>query len=78
VEDEFAAAVDSAAAQGLTTRSRKLGAPPYDFDAMFRSVAGEAMPLVLVLSTPAFASYHNEVAAAALRYRLPAMFRYRT
>ena len=34
-------------------------------------------PLVLVLSTPAFAGHHTEVAAAALRYRLPAMYRFR-
>jgi putative ABC transport system substrate-binding protein len=78
VQDEFAAAADGARAQGLAIRSLQLGAPPYDFDAMFGAAADEASPLVLVLSTPAFASHHKEVAAAALRHRIAAMFRYRS
>ena len=74
---EFSAAESAAKALGLATRSLKLGAPPYDYDAEFRRVAEGAPPLVLVLSTPAFAGHHTEVAAAALRYRLPAMYRFR-
>jgi len=63
---------------GLEARSFKLGAPPYDYDAIFRLLAKDVPPLVLVLSPPAFAGHHNEVAAAALRYRVPGMFRFRT
>jgi putative ABC transport system substrate-binding protein len=76
-QDEFASAQAGAKAQGWATRSIELGAPPYDFDAIFRRIAAEA-PIVLVLSTPAFAPHQQEVAAAALRYRLPAMFRFRS
>jgi putative tryptophan/tyrosine transport system substrate-binding protein len=63
--DEFAAAESAAKTLGLVTRSFKLGAPPYDYDAVFRSLAEDAPQLVLVLSTPAFAGHHSEVAAAA-------------
>ena len=77
-EPEFAAAEGGAKALGLVTRSFKLGDPPYDYAAIFRQLAAEPPPLVLVLSTPAFAAHHSEVAAAALRYRVPAMFRFRT
>jgi putative ABC transport system substrate-binding protein len=76
-QDEFVAAEDAAKALGLTTRSFRLGAPPYDYEAMFRRLAEDAPPLVLVLSTPAFAGHGTEVAAAELRYRLPAMHRFR-
>jgi ABC-type uncharacterized transport system substrate-binding protein len=76
--DEFAAAETAAKTLGLAIRSVKLGAPPYDYDAVFRRVAADAPPLVLVLATPAFGGHHSEVAAAALRYRLPAMYRFRT
>lgn len=73
-QDEFASALASAKAQGWATRSIELGAPPHDFDAIFRRISAAA-PIVLVLSTPAFASHQRKVAAAALRYQLPAMFR---
>ena len=77
-QDEFAAAESAAKVLGLATRSFKLGAPPYDFDAEFRRLAEDAPQVVLVLSTPAFAGHHSEVAAATLRYRLPAMHRFRS
>jgi putative ABC transport system substrate-binding protein len=76
-EDEFGVAESSAKALGLTMRSFKLDAPPYDFDAVFRGVAEDAPQIVLVLATPAFSRHHARVAAAALHYRLPAMFRFR-
>ena len=77
-KDEFTAAESAARALGLATLSFELGAPPYDYDDVFRRVAEDAPQLVLVLSTPAFAGHHGEAATAALRYRLPAIFRFRT
>jgi putative tryptophan/tyrosine transport system substrate-binding protein len=77
-EDEFAVAESSAKAQGLTVSPVKLGDPPYDFDTVFRRVVQDEPQIMLVLSTPAFAAHRNEVVAAALRYRLPAMFRFRS
>lgn len=76
-EDEFTVAESSAKAQGLTISQVRLGDPPFDFDAVFRRAAQESPQIVLVLSTPGFAAHRKETAAAALRYRLPAMFRFR-
>lgn len=77
-EDEFRAVTDSATGLGLQLRSFKLGAPPYDFDAMFRDVADGRPQPVLVLSPPGFAPHRATIAAAALRHRLPTIFRFRS
>lgn len=75
--DEFTAAESSAKAQGLAVDPFKFGDPPYDFDAIFRRLAESAPQIVLVLSPPGFAGHHSTIGALALRYRLPAMFRFR-
>jgi putative ABC transport system substrate-binding protein len=78
MKDDFAAAEISAKVQGLEVRPVKLGEAPYDFEAIFHAVAQEVASIVLVLPTPSFAAYRTEIAAATLRYRVPAMFGFRT
>lgn len=77
-EDEFGSVATSATAFGLELRSLKLGDPPYDFESVFRGLADGKPQPVLVLSPPAFASHRAEIAAAALRHRLAAIFRFRS
>jgi putative ABC transport system substrate-binding protein len=77
-EDEFGVGESSAKTQGLEINPVRLGDPPYDFDAVFHEAAQDEPQIVLVLSTPAFAAHRKEAATAALRYRLPAMFRFRS
>jgi putative ABC transport system substrate-binding protein len=77
-EDEFRAVATGATGLGLELRSARLGDPPYDFDAVFRGLADGKPQPVLVLSPPAFAAHHEAIAAAALRHRLPAIFRFRS
>jgi putative ABC transport system substrate-binding protein len=77
-EDEFGAVTASATQLGLELRSFKLGEPPYDFDAVFRGLAAGGPQAVLVLSPPVFAPHREAIAAAAIRHRLPAIFRFRS
>jgi putative ABC transport system substrate-binding protein len=77
-EDEFRAVTASATGLGMELRSFKLGAPPYDFDAMFRELADGKLQPVLVLSPPFFALHREAIGAAALRHRVPAIFRFRS
>jgi ABC-type uncharacterized transport system substrate-binding protein len=74
VTDEFEAARHAAKALGLELHALKLEKPPYDFTAAFESIAQAGAQMLLVLSSPFFASYRNEVAKLAIAYRLPAMF----
>ena len=76
--DEFAAAGVAAKNLGLELRGVKLGDPPYDLEAVFRALAEDAPKMVLVLSTPYFVPHRPQIAALALQYRLPAMFRFRS
>jgi putative ABC transport system substrate-binding protein len=76
--DQFAAAEQRAKAFGLSVQSVRLRNPPYDFEAAFRTLA-EALPqMLLVLSSPNFAPYAPTIAQLAIRYRLPAMFIFRS
>ena len=77
-EDELHAVAASATALGLELRSFKLGEPPHDFDAVFRGLADGKPQPVLVLSPPSFAPHRATIAAAAVRYGLPAIFRFRS
>jgi putative ABC transport system substrate-binding protein len=77
-EDEFRAVATGATGLGVELRSAPLGAPPYDFDAMFSGLTDGKPQPVLVLSPPTFALHRPAIAAAALRYRVPAIFRFRS
>jgi len=77
VEDGFEAALVAAKALGLEVRAVKLGLPPYDMEAAFRALAEDAPKMALVLSTPYFVPFRHQVCDLALKYRLPAMFRFR-
>jgi ABC-type uncharacterized transport system substrate-binding protein len=77
VQEEFDAVQAAAKALGLKLDALKLGDPPYDLEAVFRELAERAPSMVLVLSPPYFVPHRSEIAALALRYRLPAMFRFR-
>lgn len=77
VQDEFDAAQIAAKSLGLELRGLKLGEPPYDLEAVFRTLAADAPKMVLVLSTPYFVPHRRQVVDLALKYHLPAMFRFR-
>ena len=72
--DQFSAAEAAAKSMPLQVRSLKLEKPPYDFAAAFQIVANDGAQMVLVLSSPFFVEYHKEIAAAAIKHRLPSMF----
>jgi putative tryptophan/tyrosine transport system substrate-binding protein len=72
--DQFAAAERQARSLRLDVRSLKLGNPPYDFDAAFRSLAEGAPQMLLVLSSPFFTVYRSHIAELAIQQRLPTMF----
>jgi putative ABC transport system substrate-binding protein len=76
--DQFNAAERRAKILGLKIQALKLENPPYDFDAVFRTLAGTSSQILLVLSSPNFAPYRAHIAELALRYRLPAMFIFKT
>jgi putative ABC transport system substrate-binding protein len=77
-EDEFAAALVAAKSLSLEVRGLKLGDPPYDLEAVFRTLAEGAPKMVLILSTPYFVRHRPQITALALKHRLPAMFRFRS
>jgi putative ABC transport system substrate-binding protein len=77
VQDEFDAVQTAAKALDLKLDALKLGDPPYDLEAVFQKLAESEPRMVLVLSPPYFVPHRGEIAALALRYRLPAMFRFR-
>jgi putative tryptophan/tyrosine transport system substrate-binding protein len=76
--DQFGAAERRGKALGLRIQSQKLENPPYDFDAAFRTLAGTSPQMLLVLSSPNFAPFGVHIAELAIRYRLPAMFIFKT
>jgi hypothetical protein len=52
----------------------KLDKPPYDFDQAFRALAEATPQMLLVLSSPFFASSQSRIAALAIEHRWPTMF----
>ena len=58
----------------LELRPLKLEKPPYDFGAAFQTMAQGGAQMVLVLSSPSFVERRPEVAALAIKHRLPTMF----
>jgi len=76
--DQFDAAAASAKSMPLQLQPLKLEKPPYDFGAAFQTVANDGAQMVLVLSSPFFVEYHEEIASAAIKHRLPTMFVFKT
>jgi putative tryptophan/tyrosine transport system substrate-binding protein len=74
---QFSAAEHRAKVLGLQVHSLKLEKPPYDFDAAFRALAEASPQMLLVLSSPYFASARPRIAELAISYRLPTMFIFR-
>jgi putative ABC transport system substrate-binding protein len=72
--DQFSAAEDAAKSMPLPLRPLKLEKPPYDFGVAFQTMANDGAQMVLVLSSPFFVEHRKEIAAAAIRHRLPTMF----
>jgi putative tryptophan/tyrosine transport system substrate-binding protein len=71
--DQFRAAENRAKELRLEVRALKLENPPYDFEAVFRSLAETSPQMLLALSSPYFVPQRQRIAELALRYRLPTM-----
>jgi putative tryptophan/tyrosine transport system substrate-binding protein len=76
--DQFTAADSQARSLHLDVRSLKLENPPYDFDAVFKSLAEGSPQMLLVLSSPFFAPARAHIAELAIQQRLPTMFIFKT
>ena len=72
--DQFSAAKAGASSTPLELQPLKLEKPPYDFAAAFRTIKEGGAQMVLVLSSPSFVEHRPEVAALAIKHRLPTMF----
>lgn len=75
--DQLTAADRQARATHLGVRALQLENPPYDFDAALQTVADEGGQMAMFLSSPFFASRSEQIAASAVRLRLPTMFWFR-
>jgi putative tryptophan/tyrosine transport system substrate-binding protein len=76
--DQFSVAEEEARRLHLSFSAVKLEAAPYDFAEAFRSLAKSEPQLLLVLSSPLFATHDKEIAELATHYRLPSMFIFKT
>jgi putative ABC transport system substrate-binding protein len=76
--DQFNAAERRAKIFGLQVHSLKLENPPYDFEAAFRTLADASTQMLLVLSSPHFATARSQIAELAIRFRWPTMFIFKT
>jgi putative tryptophan/tyrosine transport system substrate-binding protein len=76
--DQFAAARQEAQRMGLQLSPLKLENPPYDFKQAFDVLAGASPQMLLVLSSPLFASSQSQIAALAIERRWPTMFIFRS
>jgi len=72
--DQFDPAEQEARKMGMSVVSVKLDAPPYNFEEAFRTLVKSKAQLLLVLSSPLFAPHGKQIAELAIRYRLPAMY----
>jgi putative ABC transport system substrate-binding protein len=59
---------------GLQIKSLQLRNPPYDFDHAMTTAQQAHAEALVVLSSPVFFGQRNQVAAATVTYRLPAIF----
>jgi putative ABC transport system substrate-binding protein len=76
--DQFASAEKAAKERHLKLQSLKLERPPYDFAAAFGSLASSGAQMVLVLTSPHFVNFRQQVADAARQHRLPTMFTFKS
>jgi putative ABC transport system substrate-binding protein len=72
--DQFGAAERAAQSTGISLRSVKFESLPYDFDTTFRKLGQDGVQSLLVLSSPLFIPYREQIAALAIQYRLPAIY----
>ncbi|MDP9162458.1 MAG: ABC transporter substrate-binding protein [Acidobacteriota bacterium] len=72
--DQFVHAERQARSLRWDVQSLKLENPPYDFDAIFRSLSEGSPQMLLVLSSPFFSNYRARIAELAIEQRLPTMF----
>jgi putative tryptophan/tyrosine transport system substrate-binding protein len=63
--DQFSAAERAAKSLNVELRSLKLENPPYDFNAVFETLAGDDPQLLLVLSSPYFTPHQFRIAELA-------------
>jgi hypothetical protein len=66
VTDEFEAAQRAAKALRLELHAFKLENPPYDFTAAFQTIAQTGAQMLLILSSPLFSLYRNQIAELAI------------
>jgi putative ABC transport system substrate-binding protein len=78
VTDEFEAAQRAAKALRLELHAFKLESSPYDFTVAFQTIAQTGAQMLLVLSSPLFSLYRNQIAELAIEHRLPSMFIFKT
>jgi len=71
--DQFSSAERRAKWLHLEVLSLKLENPPYDFDAVFRSLAQNSPQMLLVLSSQYFVPPRQRIAELTIQYRLPTM-----
>jgi putative tryptophan/tyrosine transport system substrate-binding protein len=76
--EQFDNAQREAQRMHLAITSIKLDTPPYNFDKAFRTVEENKVEILLVLSSPLFAPHAKEISDLAMRYRVPAMFTFKT
>src|SRR2546430_2829444 len=76
--DQLSAIERAEQSMRLSLRSLKLENPPYDFDAVFRTVVRGEAQMLHVLSSPAFNPQRAHIAELAIGHRLPTMFIFRT
>jgi putative ABC transport system substrate-binding protein len=72
--DQFSTAEQIAKSLNVTLQSIKLENPPYDFEAVMRSVLAARAQMLLVHSSPHFIPHMQRIPAIAIEHRLPAMF----
>jgi putative ABC transport system substrate-binding protein len=75
--DQFTAADQTARSLNLLVKGLKLEIPSYDFAGAFQAAAESKAQLVMVLSSPGFTLYRQQLAELAIKYRLPTMFTFR-
>jgi putative ABC transport system substrate-binding protein len=72
--DQFAAAESAAKSLNVEIYSLKLTNPPYDFAAAYQALVERGAQKLLILSSPYFAKARPQLAGLSIKYRLPAMF----
>jgi putative ABC transport system substrate-binding protein len=72
--DQFAAIEHTAPSLNIALHSVKLQNSPDDFEAVLRTVAENGAQMLFVLTSNRFSPHREQLAALAIRHRLPTMF----